>query len=736
MCIRDRYRKDTGGNDAIIGVFENSVARRTWQLEQRANQSIRFEWWSDGSSGTDITTANNTVPIDQWSHICVERSSSTITLYVNGVAVGINVSAGSIYNNTTDPLRIGVLNAAVTAELNANIQDVRIYKGVAKYKGSFDVPKPYTPVGIEAFRTTADTCKNNFATLSPLSYQTTGTYGTSYPVLTDGNLRCTHGQTGQWERSNCTMGASEGKWYFEFQIVTRPDTGNTENWAVGLRESDGNKFYKCTDGFENQADHVYWIDAGTAKIVSNTNRGSGSTSGILGVANGDIINIAFEKTATALKVWFGKNGTYFNSGNPATGANTAINHSTTTEYIIPSVSFYQYPGQPEPVGTFNFGQNPSFSGALTAGTNADDSGKGLFKYAPPSGFLALCEDNLPTPAIADPGEHFKTVLYHGDGSNGHSITGVGFQPDLVWLKERGPGSSSHQLHDSVRGAGKALISNVTNAESYSATYLYSLDSDGFTLGTSGGINASTDTYVAWCWKAGGAAVSNTDGSITSQVSANQTAGFSIVSYTGTGANATVGHGLNKTPKFIITKQRTTAGHHWRTYHSSIGATRSVYLNLTNAQSGVDAGFMNSTEPTTSVFSIGTDTNLNENTQAHIAYCFAEVEGFSKFGSYVGNNSADGPFVYCGFKPAWVMIKRTDSLNQWQIQDSSRNSINPTNVALYSESSAQEETATSTSKDFLSNGFKIRGVDTMVNASGGTYIFMAFSESPFQTANAK
>ena len=376
----------------------------------------------------------------------------------------------------------------------------------------------------------------------------------------------------------------------------------------------------------------------------------------------------------------------------------------------------------------NFGQNPTFSGQITAGTYTDGNGKGLFKYQPPSGFLALCDDNLSTPAIADPGKHFKTVLYSGDGTAGHSITGVGFQPDLVWLKERTNGSS-HQWHDSVRGAGNVLISNVTEAESYSDTYLYSFASDGFALGTSGGINASGDDYVAWCWKAGGPAVSNYDGSITTQVSANRTAGFSIVTGTQTSGTTTFGHGLDKAPEIIITKQTNgTTG--WYTWHKGIPITEALRLDNTSASTSF-AHWV--TLPTDSVFSMGSGFGSGE---AYVAYCWHGVEGYSKFGSYTGNGDADGTFVYCGFKPAWVMIKRADGTNQWQIQDTSRNSTNPTNVALYAEASLVEEFATSTSKDFLSNGFKIRGVDAMVNASAVNYIYLAFAESPFQTANAK
>ena len=385
----------------------------------------------------------------------------------------------------------------------------------------------------------------------------------------------------------------------------------------------------------------------------------------------------------------------------------------------------------------------------------DDSGKGKFHYQPPTGYLALCEDNLPTPAIADPGDHFKTVLYTGTGSS-RAVTGVGFKPDFIWCKSR-TNTEGHILFDSVRGPEKRLLAMGTQAEATSTGGVMSFDDDGYSTAQYTGTNQSGQDYVAWCWKAGGAAVTNTDGTITSQVSVNQDAGFSIVSYTGNQTlGATVGHGLNKTPKFIITKQRSTANHHWRTYHSSIGAQRSVYLDLTNAQTGVDAGFMNSTEPTTSVFSIGNDTNINENNQEHIAYCWAEIEGYSKFGSYLGNGNADGPFVYCGFKPAWIMIKPYGSGNgcysggytSWSIYDSSRSPVNNDTmherVLFANRDYAEGKRGNGASSgafqnlDFVSNGFKIKGnsnCETNTNSLNG-FIFIAFAESPFQTANAK
>ena len=388
----------------------------------------------------------------------------------------------------------------------------------------------------------------------------------------------------------------------------------------------------------------------------------------------------------------------------------------------------------------NFGQNPSFGGELTAGTFTDDSGKGLFKYAPPTGFLALCEDNLPTPAIADPGDYMRTVLYAGDGNSGRSITGVGFQPDLVWLKSR-TNNASHRLSDSVRGVNKQLMSNTTEVEATFTTMLTSFDSDGFALGDNAGINGSGYTNVAWCWKAGGAAVSNTDGTITSQVSANQTAGFSIVSYDGSGnVNDTVGHSLGKTPSFIILKARTQA-YFWRVYHSHFGTspTEGLYLNSTVISAVHDEhGGIASVTPTT--FGFGTDgtntlTGVNKSGDTYIAYCWTEIEGYSKFGSYVGNGSADGPFVYCGFKPAFLMIKLvTGSQRDWHIYDSSRNPTNPVGLNLRPSSASTDTDEPGI--DFLSNGFKIRSNYVFSNESGQTIIFMAFAESPFQTANAK
>jgi hypothetical protein len=263
-------------------------------------------------------------------------------------------------------------------------------------------------------------------------------------------------------------------------------------------------------------------------------------------------------------------------------------------------------------------------------------------------------------AIIDkPSDYFNTVLYTGNGGT-QSITGLDFAPNWVWIKDRGD-TGYHQLVDTVRGATKYLSSNATNAEGTEAAGLTSFNSDGFSLGNNTNYNSGDPrTYVSWNWKAGGTASSNTDGSITSSVSANTTSGFSIVSYTGTGANATVGHGLGSVPAMILFKNLDRVGE-WIVYNKNLGATKFLYLNVTDAE-GTDSGHFNDTEPTSTVFSVGTANNTNFSGENLIAYCFAEKQGYSKFGSYTGNGNADGTFVYLGFKPAF--FSALWSINRW------------------------------------------------------------------------
>ena len=339
--------------------------------------------------------------------------------------------------------------------------------------------------------------------------------------------------------------------------------------------------------------------------------------------------------------------------------------------------------------------------------------------------------------IDKPTDYFNTVLYTGNNSSSHSITGLDFQPDWVWIKPRN-GTDGHVLTDSVRGALKRLRSEGTNAEDTLSGSLSSFDSDGFTVGNAGEVNSSSYNFVAWNWLAGGSASSNTDGSITSSVSANTTAGFSIVSYTATGSTATIGHGLGAVPNWILVKKRAGGtARDWAVYHSantSAPETEILYLNNTDATADSSV-YWNDTAPTSSVFTVGTGNEVNESSgNTYIAYCFAEKKGYSKFGSYTGNGNADGTFVYTGFKPAFVMTKRSSNTENWYIIDNKRSPFNPPLNALSPNLSHAEDTnATGRIQDFLSNGFKLRTSDTAVNGSGDSYIYMAFAENPFVTS---
>ena len=343
-----------------------------------------------------------------------------------------------------------------------------------------------------------------------------------------------------------------------------------------------------------------------------------------------------------------------------------------------------------------------------------------------------------TNGLDNPELYFQCKIYTGDGtaigSGGLAITLDGeedMQPDFVWIKERN-NATNHQVYDAVRGVTKRLYSDGNYDEDANSEGLTTFGSNGFTLGSDGSSNGSSDTYVAWCWKAGGGSgSSNTDGGInTTSTSVSQTAGFSISTWTGTGSNATVGHGLGAVPKFITTKARSDA-YDWYTYHASIGNTKNVYINLTNAESGASANFHNNTDPTSSVWTSGG--NIYNVDYTFVTYAFAEVQGFSKIGSYTGNGNADGTFVYTGFRPAFVITKKTSGTSPWGIHDNKRDPFNEVDELLEADTNAALSDSTY-GRDYLSNGFKIRTSSAGVNGSGDTFVYIAFAESPFVNSN--
>jgi hypothetical protein len=334
--------------------------------------------------------------------------------------------------------------------------------------------------------------------------------------------------------------------------------------------------------------------------------------------------------------------------------------------------------------------------------------------------------------IDKPTDYFNIVLYTGNGSS-QTITGVGFQADFIWFKERSS-AGEHKLNNSVLGTNNYLISNSTSGDDTTGSGIQSYNSDGYAVSNASNINDNTETYVTWNWLAGGSASSNTDGDITSSVSANTTAGFSIVSYTGSGtASDTVGHGLGVTPAMIIVKNRTEATS-WCVAHKSLSTDKVLRLEGTNAEGDIGDGELDSPPNNSSTFGFNNGTTgtplkvVNESSDNYIAYCFAEKKGYSKFGSYTGNSNADGPFVYTGFKPAFVLAKVSSDTNDWFMFDNKRSTFNAVDDSLFPNKTDAE--STSHVIDFLSNGFKIRDSDGTVNSTGNTYIFMAFAEAPF------
>ena len=567
----------------------------------------------------------------------------------------------------------------------------------------------------------------NFAVMNPLNW--------NVMTFAEGNLKIT--TTTNFRSVHSTFALpSSGKWIYEFVATDYTSGGGayigfSNNMNEGDNEFTGDHgvFYQTYNGGFN-------VEGTVSTATGYTVQNADFTS------DGDIHTIAID--VDNQKLYFAKNGVWRNSADPAAGTGGLDISACFTSPETSLTPCITRGGSYNEIYTFNFGQDSSFAGTKTPQGNTDDNGVGDFYYAPPSGFLALTTGNLPAATITAPDEYFNTVVYTGNGtaiaSGGISVTGVNFQPDWVWLKSR-TNAYDNMLFDSVRGRLKILKSNSTSAEITTNTEnLDSFDADGFTYGSELSGNASGASHVAWNWLASNNTVSNTDGSITSTVSANQTAGFSIVSYTGTGANATVGHGLSSAPEIIIPKNRDyTSGTHWDIYASPIGAGNILRLNSTLA-STASATNWNSTAPNSSVFTVGTSNSTNRSGDGYIAYCFHSVEGYSKIGSYTGNGSSDGTFVHCGFRPSFILTKAAiGDTSNWEILDTTRSTNNVADDALLPNSSIAEQTSSTTSfahTDILSNGFKHRGTSADINKSGVTYIFLAFAEAPFKSANAR
>jgi len=759
-------------------------------IQFRSDNTLRvLVQQSSASNQTRWTTDQVFRDTSAWYHIFIKyalgesSNADKVKIYVNGslvdtdggVATGANVTSSQLLTSGTT-IRIGTYSNA-TLTVNGYLSEFNLIDGTADFddfgelKNGIWIPIEYTgDYGNSGFRLQfnqtgtgsassstigADTSgnlkhfdssgidtedcdmpdspENNFATFNTLDKDADYT-------LSEGNLKADSTVSG-YGATKSTFAVTSGKWYWEIRL-----TGTGARAFIGIAKTTVNPI-NATNGtadtlfYQGQTGNI-WYDGSDQGSYSSTY----TTNDIISVAlNLDDNEITFYKNGTS-------GGVAISSIEEGDWTPTVADGSTT--FITSFVA--------------NFGQDSSFAGGLTGGdigTETPSEGAGVFKHAVPSGYKALCtanisDDDLPiSPAqTTQADDYFNTTLYQSDniGAGGtQSITDVGFQPDWVWIKNRDSSGTSHTLFDSVRTAGKMLQSDNTSLEASNSQYGYlsSFDSDGsggggFTLtgGTTNAnfINQGTDDYVSWNWKANGGTTSTIAvdtysagvPSIASTVQVNTDARFSIITYTGNAtAGATVGHGLGVKPDFMIFKSRSAIGS-WYVYHKDLTAANSIYLNLRNGSTPQSSSY-NNTEPTDTVITFGNGSGTNPSSPiTMVGYIFAEREGYSKFGSYTGNGLSDGTFVYTGFRPAFIIVKRTDTTDDWEMQNTKSSPYNVSKTYIFANEPNAENTSGAERIDFVSNGFKTRVNATTFNASGGTYIYMAFAENPFKYANAR
>jgi hypothetical protein len=583
-------------------------------------------------------------------------------------------------------------NSALTTSSNVGLG--RDYSGNGNYwtTNNISITAGVTYDSMTDVPTLTSATASNYCVGNPLSVG-------ANTSLSNGNLSGTLTGSGGW--AGTIGGLTSGKWYYEATVTA--NSGNSM-W-VG--------FLSDVYTLNNNA----WAFSTQVALYANDGRnGNNAAYGATWTTN-DVIGIALDISTSSGSVTFYKNG-----------VSQGVMFSSLTSSAV---------------------WRPLISGGGTGTTIAMNFGQRPFSYTPPTGYASLNTFNLPTATIVKGNTVMDATLYTGNGSTQTITNAAGFQPDLVWVKTRSSGSFGHALFDSVRGAPRRLASNLTEAENTTGSFgqVSSFNSNGFTVaaGSSnfGETGANALTYVGWQWQAGqGTTSSNTAGSITSTVSVNASAGFSVVTYTGTGSAATIGHGLGVAPKMIIAKSRSNAGGDsgiWVVYHASLtSASYFLYLNQTDGQT-LATTVWNATAPTSTVFSVGSASGSGT-ASTHVAYCWSEIDGFSKFGRYTGNGSTDGPFVYLGFRPKYLLIKLATGVpsgfGDWRILDSARNTFNVVNTALSANSAAADNTGTAFNTDFLSNGFKLRSSYNDVNLNGQTLIYAAFAENPFKNSLAR
>jgi hypothetical protein len=690
-----------------------------------------------------LSATGLSIPLNTWHHVAVVRNASNVTsIYLNGTRVATATISGSY---TSRPVEIAGANAAgLNGWFPGYISNMRVVDGSAVYDPSQTTltvpPSPLTAITNTSLlvlksSTFIDNSANNFtitansnavvSSLSPfqdafrindsfvdvpvngsqtdtgVGGEVRGNYCTLNPLengatLSNGNLDASVGTSAANSKTYGNFVVSTGKWYWEIFHVSSASSANTLGVVPGGA-------YLTT--VWSQGVGYYGYDG--TKVVSGSQTAYGATYGT-GVTIGIALNL------DAGTITFYRNGV-------SQGSITLPSSVTGWKFNCTNGT-----SDGPQVISCNFGQR-------------------FFAY-PVSGFKALCTANLPAPTIVKPSTVMDVVTYTGTGSTLTPTSSLGFSPDLVWIKSRSA-ATDHALYNTVRGAQRRLESNTTDGEVSSDNGLTAFNSAGFTLGTLAQVNTNAATYAAWCWDTGSSTVSNTAGTITSSVRASTTNGCSVLTYTSNGTNgATFGHGLGVAPQFTIIKAYTAGGaaFGWAVYHQALGNTKYLLLEST-AAAATSSTVWNNTSPTSTVVTLGTNDLVNSSIGfglGYVAYCFAPVAGYSAFGSYTGNGSADGPFVYTGFRSRYILVKSSSATSYWLVWDTARDDYNLAfkklgpSVASAENSNADLGSSSQNTVDILSNGFKLRETNVNTNQNGATYVWAAFAESPFQYSRAR
>ena len=740
-------------NQRIFTAYDGSNVNAECNIQFQSDGKIQINN-NNTSSNTDTNLKTNRLFRDSsaWYHIVIGTdmtqgtASNRVNLYINGVQeTSFSTESYGTQNvdwwfNNNSQQTIGRRHNSTERPFDGYMSEFNFidgsqldpsYFGFTESQTGMWMPKRYEGTyGTNGFY--LDFSDNSSAAalgidkspngndFAPQSFSVSGTDNDSlidtptnnFPVLSNlyGPVNTTFGEANLLMRGGDNFAAStfllpkSGKWYAEFVkynngalqsiSVTRANTAQT-NYA----------------GYLGLADNVEYVSNGE---VGNRTRGSTSDAPTWTDDAGVVVAVAVDMDNGA--VYFARNNTYINSGVPTSGS--AKTGAIATDLLTDNngdhvIAVHGYNANNSYGMYANFGQRP-------------------FTYTPPAGYKSLCAKNIPpnVPSLVRPQKHFDTILYTGNGTSGHSISGLEFKPDFVWIKNR-DGTYYHNLSDTVRGITRSVNSNASDAE-VNYSNISAVHDHGFVVGSSELVNKNSQNLVAWCWKAGGAAVANSDGNTASQVSVNTEAGFSIVTYTGTGSLTTVGHGLNGTPEMILTKSRSATGS-WGVLETAVNTTAESRIHLDD-----NGGYISyqgyklwgDTVPTSSVFTVREDTSTNASGVTYVAYCWRSVPGYSKIGKYIGNGSTDGTYVHLGFRPAFVLLKRYNSAASWVLHDNKRAGYNGDNDYFHPDNTQAESDGSTGTIDFLANGFKLRM--TAGTHNDGTFFYMAFAEQPGTT----